>query len=71
MALFTLHPSLLPEGVIHIETDSHTEEPIADMKTDLSVSLGNNLSDILGNYPSVPQPSAYWHITSMQKLMVE
>jgi len=62
---------LLVEGVIHVETNSNNKDPIANMKTDVIVSLGDNLSDVLGNYPSVPQPTTYWHIISMQKLMVE
>ena len=61
--------SVLPEEEIHDEDDQDDEENPADMEDASNKGLGDNLSDVLGDNPSKPEPTTQSEIATMRKMM--
>jgi hypothetical protein len=69
--ILTRGASVLPEDEILDEDDHDDEDNTADMDDALRDNLGNNLSDILADNPSKPEPTTQSEIASMRKMMEE
>jgi hypothetical protein len=62
---------VLLQQEIYDEVDHDDEQNTADMEDALSNGLGDNLSDVLGEDPSKPEPTTQSEIVSMPKMMEE
>jgi len=69
--ILTRGASVLLEDEIDDEDGHDDEENTADMEDALSDGPGDNLSDVLGDIPSEPEPTMQSKIASMRKMMEE
>jgi hypothetical protein len=67
--ILTQRALVLPEDEIQDENDHNHEENTADMEAEQSTSLGDNLSNVLGGYPNMPEPTTQSKIASMRKIL--
>jgi len=69
--ILTWGASVLPEDELRDEDNQVDDENTAVMEQDLSDGQGDDLSAILGDNPSEPEPTMQSEIASMRKMMEE
>jgi hypothetical protein len=60
---------VLPEDAIQEENDHNHEENTADIEAEQSTGLGDNMSDVLGGHPNMPESTTQSKIASMRKIL--